>query len=115
MLKGVQTMTRIMLGGDVVMNVEQLNAWKDEVYPVIVSKTEEFHLYGYDAVTPEEVWECVLAKLERRKGEYMLHQLVAEIFRLTVNEYMNWLTIKAVTSAELELLEEENNLLFGID
>lgn len=96
-------------------NIEQLNKWKEDVFPVILSKTEEFHLLGYNTVKPEEVWECLLSKLERRKDDYQLHQFVAEIFRLSVNEYMNWLTIQAVTSTGLDILEEESNLLFGID
>lgn len=96
-------------------NIEQLNKWKEDVFPVILSKTEEFHLLGYNTVKPEEVWECLLSKLERRKDDYQLHQFVAEFFRLSVNEYMNWLTIQAVTSTGLDILEEESNLLFGID
>lgn len=96
-------------------NLTQLNEWKEKVYPVIVSKAEEFRIYGYEAVTTEEVWDCVMAKLERRKEEYMLHQFVAEIFRLSINEYMNWLTIRAVTATEFDLSEGESNLLLGLD
>lgn len=76
-------------------NTEQLKEWKETVYPALLSKTEEFHLLGYDQATTEEIWECLIAKLERRNEEYQLHQFVSEILRMSANEYMNWLTISA--------------------
>lgn len=115
MLKGVQTMTRMMLDGDMMTNIEQFEKWKDKVYPVLLSKAEEFHFYGYDTVTTDDVWKCVLEKAKRRKTDYMLHEFVAEIFRLSAHEYMNWLTIQAVTSTDLSVLENENDLLLGLD
>lgn len=97
-------------------NLEQVQAWKEHVYPVLVSKAEEFQLLGYDSVTPEDIWDCTMAKLKRKKREYMLHQLVNEIFKLSANEYMNWLTVQAVTASDLDLLAKESqSLLFGND
>lgn len=96
-------------------NLEQVQAWKEHVYPVLISKAEEFQLLGYDSVKPENIWNCALAKLKRKKKEYMLHQLVNEIFKLSANEYMNWLTIQAVTSTDVDLLEKESRSLLGID
>lgn len=93
--------------------VKKLIEWKETVYPVLISKKEEFHLLGYDTATTEEIWDCLLAKLERRKTEYQLHQFVDEIFKLSLNEYMNWLTISAVTTTNIDLLDEENRILFG--
>lgn len=96
-------------------NIEEIKAWKNKVHPVIASKAEEFQLYGYETVTPDEIWQCVLEKIERRIGDYKLHQLVAEIFRLSVNEYMNWLTIRAVTETDFDIRKEENHRLLGLD
>lgn len=96
-------------------DVEQLEDWKQKVYPVLVSKTEEFQLLGYDTVTPEDIWKCVNAKIERKKMTCKLHQFVNVIFKLSVNEYMNWLTIRAVTSNDSNLLDKENRLLLGLD
>ncbi len=93
--------------------VKELSEWKETVYPVLISKKEEFHLLGYDTASTEEIWDCLLSKLERRKTEYQLHQFVEAIFKLSVNEYMNWLTITAVTTTNIDLLDEENRILFG--
>lgn len=90
-------------------NIDQIKDWKQTVYPVLASKVEEFHLIGYETATIEEVWECLIAKLERKKEKYKLHQLVAEIFNLSVNEYMNWLTISAYTEPN----SLESNILLG--
>lgn len=96
-------------------NLEQVQAWKEHVYPVLVSKAEEFQLLGYDAVTPENIWDCTIAKLKRKKKEYPLHQLVNEIFKLSANEYMSWLTVQAVTSTDFDIELKENQSLLGID
>jgi hypothetical protein len=90
-------MTNFFLKGEdnMAANMEQLQAWKETVYPALLSKAEEFHLLGYERVTPNEVWNCIMAKLGRKNEEYMLHQFINVILRMSVNEYMNWLTIQA--------------------
>lgn len=82
-------------------NMDEIKEWKGKVQPALESKTSEFHLLGYDRVTSEEVWECLLARLERKKETYRLYQLVAAIMSLSVNEYMNWLTIRAYQGPDL--------------
>ena len=82
-------------------NMEEIKRWKEKVDPAITSKAEDFQLIGYDRVTKEEVWECLLARLERKKETYRLHQLVAAIMSLSINEYMNWLTIRAYQGPDL--------------
>ncbi|MCA0171732.1 post-transcriptional regulator [Bacillus sp. RAR_GA_16] len=74
-----------------------MNEWKKEVFPALESKRDEFLLLGYSGATMDEIWECLLARFEKNNelGEMKLHQLVNEIMRLSVNEYMNWLTIHA--------------------
>lgn len=98
-----------------VTNLEQVQAWKEHVYPVLVSKAEELQLLGYDSVTPENIWDCTIAKLKRKKREYLLHQLVNEIFKLSANEYMNWLTMQAITSTDFDISSKESKSLLGID
>lgn len=92
-------------------NMEQIKNWKDTVYPALVSKCEEFHLLGYEMVTTDDIWNCLLAKLERQKADLKLYQIVHEIFRLSVNEYMNWLTIRAYDDTDFT---NETDFLFGL-
>jgi hypothetical protein len=71
--------------------------WKDEVQPAVKSKKEEFHFMGYESVTEEEIWNCVLARLKRKKEDPRLHTLVDYILSLTLNDFMTWLTIQSYT------------------
>ncbi|GAB2672667.1 post-transcriptional regulator [Paenibacillus thermoaerophilus] len=58
------------------------------------SKAEEFRLLGYEAVTPEDIWDCVR---ERHKGELPpIHRLVNDILSLKVTQWMNWITMGAL-------------------
>ncbi|MCM3716981.1 post-transcriptional regulator [Fictibacillus phosphorivorans] len=69
--------------------------WKDEVRPAVRSKREEFHYMGYESVTDEEIWNCVLAKLKKKKEDPRLHTLVDYILSLSLNDFMTWLTIQS--------------------
>lgn len=72
-----------------------LTEWKATIEPVLVSKIEEFHLMGYESVTHEELWKFITVKLKKKQQEWMLHQAVQAIFKLNINDFMNWLTIEA--------------------
>jgi hypothetical protein len=78
---------------------KSLEQWKGQVLPALQSKKEEFHLLGYESVTREEIWKCVLEQGRRSKQEqWFLHQVVNIILTLSVNKFMNWLTISAFKS-----------------
>jgi hypothetical protein len=79
------------------MDKLEFTEWKDEVQPAVKSKKEEFHFMGYESVTEEEIWNCVLTKLKKKKEEPRLHILVDYILSLTLNDFMTWLTIQAYT------------------
>jgi hypothetical protein len=72
-----------------------LEDWKNELGPVLNSKIGEFHLMGYESVTMDELWKFITVKLKKKQQEWMLHQVVQAIFKLKVNDFMNWLTIEA--------------------
>ncbi len=82
------------------VNVENIHftEWKDEVQPAVKSKKEEFHYMGYESVTEEEIWNCVLARLKKKKEDPRLHTLVDYILSLTLNDFMTWLTIQSYTA-----------------
>lgn len=69
--------------------------WKKEVKPAVQSKKEEFHYMGYESVTEEEIWECVQARLKKKKIEPRLYALVDQILALSLNDFMTWLTIRS--------------------
>lgn len=61
---------------------------------ILVSKKEEFHMLGYDAVTEDDIWECVTSKYKQDAWPSM-HKLVNDIYSLKPVAFMNWLTLNA--------------------
>ncbi|MCG7318159.1 post-transcriptional regulator [Brevibacillus laterosporus] len=63
-----------------------------EMLVLCKSKAEEFLILGYDNITPEEVWDCVISAY---KGEERptLHRLVNDILSLKISKYMNYVMI----------------------
>lgn len=62
------------------------------------SKAEEFHMIGYEHVTPEDIWDCISDKY-RKSGVPPLHRIVNDILSLRVTNFMNWLTMSAFKGA----------------
>jgi len=85
---------------------QQFDVWKDDVFPALQSKLDEFNLLGYDKVKLEEVWQCVLYKLRKQKEFIHLHEFVRVIMTLKVTEYMTWLTIANYKEKESLSIEE---------
>lgn len=82
---------------------EQWSYWKIKLEPVIKSKVEEWHIFGYDKVTEKDVWDCFITKLEKNKQrpeKIRSHWMVAQLFHLKVNDYMTFLTIQAYKGPE---------------
>ncbi|WP_054635542.1 post-transcriptional regulator [Thalassobacillus sp. C254] len=96
-------------------NEQQFDVWKNDLEPVLSSKTEEFQLMGYDKATNEEVWQCVMHKVKKKKEFIRFHALVNEIFTLRVSDYMNQLTIEAYKGPDLlsSSYEDELGALLG--
>ncbi|ARK29217.1 post-transcriptional regulator [Halalkalibacter krulwichiae] len=74
---------------------QQFEVWRIEVEPALESKVDEFHLLGYNRATPDDVWECVLYQLRKKKEFTHLHEFVNEILTLQSHSFMNWLTIRS--------------------
>jgi hypothetical protein len=76
--------------------VKTLAEWKKVIKPALISKKEEFHLTGYESVTDEELWRCLISRSKKKKQEeWLLHQAVNFVLTLSVNDFMNWLTIES--------------------
>lgn len=86
---------------------QQFDIWKEDVIPALTSKVEEFHLFGYDRATEDELWECVKAKLKKEKQFVRIHHVVKTILTLKVTDYMTWLTVGAYKGPNWFTEEEE--------
>ncbi|RSL29247.1 hypothetical protein D7Z54_32290 [Salibacterium salarium] len=77
------------------MNKQQFDVWKSDVEPALKSKVEEYHLLGYKSADEEQVWNCVMEKLEKIEEPIRLHVLVNYILTLKLSEYMNRITVSS--------------------
>ncbi|MBU8905506.1 post-transcriptional regulator [Desertibacillus haloalkaliphilus] len=75
--------------------MQQFEVWREDVEPALQSKADEFHFLGYDRTSIDDIWDCVLAKVKKKKTHIHLHEFVHYILTLKPNEYMTWLTIEA--------------------
>ncbi len=73
------------------MHVEE---WRPYLYDVIQSKVDELRLLGYDYVTQDEVWNCLLKKVWRKSNEKTLHQVVQDVLHMSDRLFMSFLTVQ---------------------
>ncbi|MFC4738238.1 post-transcriptional regulator [Bacillus daqingensis] len=77
---------------------EQWDVWKEKLGPVLVSKAEEWRIYGHEQVTEEEVWNTFKEKMKRKSDipdSIRLHWITAELFKTSASDYMTQLTVGA--------------------
>lgn len=77
------------------MNNNQIIEWKDKLIPALRSKEFEFKMMGYKDISTEDIWECLLEKVWKRKNETPLYQIVQDILHLPIRVYMNYLALSA--------------------
>lgn len=75
--------------------------WKQYIEPVLKSKVQEFKLLGYNKVTQEEIWNCLVERIWKGNPERRLHEIVQDVYHLSANEYMNYMTIDAYQADDL--------------
>ncbi len=75
--------------------------WKVELRPALQSKAEEFQMMGYSRATEEDVWKCLLKKVWKGNPNKRVHEVFQDVFHLSSNIYMSYLTIDAYQDDDL--------------
>lgn len=67
-----------------------------KMMPALISKKNEFHLYGYASVTEEEIWTYCLRKVWRNQDVQSLriHQLANGILSILPAAFMTYTQIE---------------------
>ncbi|MGI2326488.1 post-transcriptional regulator [Planococcus sp. YIM B11945] len=70
----------------------------DMVLPALESKVEEFHYFGYDTFTPEDLWQYCLKKKWRKKdiGDMRLYEMVGGIMEMTASDFVAYHQIEGL-------------------
>jgi len=80
------------------MDTEALNKQIEELCN---SKAEEFAFMGYENMTGRDIWQCVSEKYQEDNLP-ALHQIVNDILTLKVTTFMNWLTLHAYKTSDID-------------
>ncbi|MEK4386643.1 post-transcriptional regulator [Solibacillus sp. FSL W7-1464] len=88
----------------------------ENVQLILTNKIEEFHYYGYDSITEQDLWKYCIDKVWRKRDvqNMRLHELTAGIFGATASEVLSYMQIKDFKRNEmnLRLSNEELQTLF---
>jgi len=79
-------------------SIRSIDEWREIVEPALESKVEEFKLMGYKQATNDNIWECLKEKVWKGSPNKRLHEAVQDIFHLSTNIFMSYLTISAYTN-----------------
>lgn len=82
-----------------------MDKWRVKIRPFLESKLNEFHLLGLDHLTMEEFWPFVKDSIEGKKDEKpeRIHEVVAAVMALTVNDYLNKLRVDMFKNNDLKI------------
>src|SRR5699024_4076456 len=86
------------------MEKKHVQEWKKQVYPALKSKESEFKLVGYDKITVDELWRCLMETTWKRNPEKRLHEVIQDIFHLPASTYMNFITVHALKVDSSDLM-----------
>ncbi|MGV3487877.1 MAG: post-transcriptional regulator [Tuberibacillus sp.] len=98
----------IIMGESAETNLSTYDDWREKLEPFLSSKLEEFHMLGLERVTEDELWELAKESLKKNKVEMKTHQIVGQLMRLSVNDYLNKIRIQMFKG--IDIFNEEDRL-----
>lgn len=93
------------------MIIKHVDEWKEEVYPILLSKQNEFLSIGYDDVSIDQIWTCLVERVWKNNPNKKLHEIVQDIFHLRASTYMGFITINALQDEETDMMESIRSLM----
>ncbi|OXS80505.1 post-transcriptional regulator [Domibacillus enclensis] len=87
----------------------------ERLLPALISKVEEFRLYGYDSANVSTLWECLLKKKWKKTDEERTFaRLVGDILSVKPGDYMNYTQVAAFKTPQwgAPLSDDELDALF---
>lgn len=84
----------------------------EKVQLILTNKIEEFHYYGYDALTEQDLWKYCVDKVWRKQDvqNLRLHELTSGIFGATASEVLSYVQMSDFKRNELKLKLSEEEL-----
>jgi len=83
--------------------------------PVLQSKKNEFHLYGYDTVTEEDIWVYCIRKIWQKKdvSEMRVYEITNDILKILPAAFMTFTQIEEQRNSDWfsDINSDELNIL----
>lgn len=87
--------------------------------PALLSKVEEFAVFGYDDISIKDIWGFLTKKTWKKPKEGIrIYELVSDVLTLRVGDFMNFVTVEAFRSQDdpfEELKHQEAQQLLKAD
>lgn len=85
--------------------LNDMEKWRTIIEPFLQSKLNEFQLLGLNHLKMDEFWQFVKESLEKKKEDKpeRIHEVVAAVMALTVNDYMNKLRVDLFKDSSNEI------------
>ena len=88
----------------------------EKVQIILKNKIEEFHYFGYNSITEQELWEYCINKTWRKRDiqSLRLYELTSGILNVSASEIINYLQVNGLKQNlfEVEISNDELSNLF---
>lgn len=88
------------------MSVRSVQEWKDEVRIVLESKRNEFESFGYQEITIDSIWQCLIERIWEKDEQKRLYEVVQSILQLPIHTYMDFLALHLLHQKPIETDDE---------
>lgn len=84
---------------------DEFEKWRTVIAPFLYSKLKEFHMLGLNHLTFDDFWQFAKETMEGKKKEKpeRIHEVVAHVMSLSVNDYMNKLRVDMFKDSETDM------------
>ena len=86
----------------------------EKVQLVLTNKIEEFHYYGYNAITEQDLWRYCIDKVWRKQDvqNLRIHEVASGIFSASASKVLSYMQITEFKQTEMNSKLSEDELHF---
>lgn len=88
------------------MDIRPVEKWKEEVKIVLESKRTEFETLGYQDISADSIWHCMIENVWKNDEPKRLYEVVQSIFQLQIHTYMDFLALESLHKQKTETDDE---------
>lgn len=94
------------------MDLRPVSEWREELSVVLKSKQAEFDMLGYQEITEDAIWRCLVEYIWKEDKQLHLYEVVQAIFQLQIHTYMDFLSLDSLTN---QVKDKDEDLMASIN